>query len=99
MHLARRQPSHYLQGARGDPAGSGRDALHVDTEPQSYQGSRAIESNRYSLFRIHIDWMADYVIILDGLREALRRYFGGAPDQATLDCIQPDPGSVGTNLT
>jgi uncharacterized protein (DUF1810 family) len=31
--------------------------------------------------------------------EALRRYFGGAPDRATLDCIQPDPGSVGTNLT
>ena len=27
--------------------------------------------------------------------EALRRYFGGAPDRATLDCIQPAPtGSI-----
>ena len=31
--------------------------------------------------------------------EALRQYFGGAPDRATLDRIQPGPGSVGTNLT
>jgi uncharacterized protein (DUF1810 family) len=31
--------------------------------------------------------------------EALRRYFGGAPDRATLDRIEPGPGPVDTDLT
>ena len=31
--------------------------------------------------------------------EALRRYFGGAPDRATSDRIAPGPGLVDTDLT
>jgi uncharacterized protein (DUF1810 family) len=30
--------------------------------------------------------------------EAMCRYFGGAPDRATLDRIEPDPGSVGPHF-
>jgi len=30
---------------------------------------------------------------------ALRKYFSGAPDQATLNRIQPDTGKVGRRLT